>query len=175
MATVDERRVPAFALESMSAMDAVERLLAVADRVLEASRSSPAEWRRAFESLTRGQRMLYAVHKLEMTVNSDGFTHYFFYDGADTLPEAAQGLREFGAPEGVGRALHAAARLFTGGSPPADWNEREDAVQKLEERVKDPFGPMDRLFFDSCAGCELIALAMDYVRRRPGAFFIDGA
>jgi hypothetical protein len=165
-------RVPRFDVSKWAAFDAVVQLLAPAEAMLANFRSAE-EWRKAFMRLTPGQRMLYAVNKLEMEVNGDGFTHYFFYDGADSLFEAAEGLRKFGAPEGFGRALAEACRVFPGGRVPTDWNERESVMEAIEEKG-DIFRQMEVLFGRSYEGKGLSDYGLGYVVDHPDEFFVMG-
>lgn len=164
-------RVKRFDVSGDSTLDALNKLLAPAERWLGTNEKSRVTWEKAFAALTPGQRMLYAVNTLEIEVNSGGFENYFRSSGANGWREAVKGLRVFGAPEAFGRALAESLKVFPGGSPPEDWGKRDAALDQLMDDA-DPFEEMDLLFYDTYGEKEIGEYGLEYVKKTEGEFFV---
>ena len=89
-------------------------------------------------SLPQMERVIFYVSELDTSIQMHGIDDYFDqHRGGDAL-EAADALEHIGAVESAA-LIREACRVFPGGEPPRDWEERRRLLSQL------PSAALDRL------------------------------
>ena len=117
-------------------------------------------------SLLPSERVIFLVSELDTSIAMHGIDDYFDqHRGCDAL-DAADALEHIGALESAA-LIREACRVFPGGEPPRDWEERRRLLSQL------PSAALDRLHQLSDAYSEypddLGAKFEDFIRRHVSA------
>ena len=85
-----------------------------------------------FDALTPDEQLLIVIWGLEADVNNGGFHQYYFNSYGDFARHAARMLREIGASR-MAEIVDEANAVFGPGGPPEDRDERQEALEAIDE------------------------------------------
>lgn len=112
-------------------------------------------------NLTEVQRNFYLNQQFEMQVNNGGISQYFFNAGK-FAHETVESLKAIGALK-TAAILQSAIDKFPGKRIPKDYDEREEALEAIEESDDEIWEEQEDAFF--AYEENLNRLNLDYIRR----------
>jgi hypothetical protein len=117
-------------------------------------------------SLSPMERLLVAIWGLEADVNNGGFSQYYFNSYGDFAAETPTHLRSIGAHQAAG-LVEQANLAFGPGGPPSDRDERQCALERIEENAAEGWDALDNQFFSYPD--DIAVLLTAYVEHSGGA------
>lgn len=110
---------------------------------------SEAVWAReakhGFRALSHPEQVFLCVWNLEAEVNNGGFSQFFDNSAGNYAAETPDALRLIGAAEMADLVTRAMA-VFGASGPPADRDERLEAMEALPESEKETWEELDDAF-----------------------------
>ena len=90
-------------------------------------------WKVGFEELSAAEKVFMTIWGLEADVNNGGFSQYYFNTSGDQAKHAPGALRAIGA-NAMAAIVEQANAHFGAGGPPADRDQRQDALEALGDK-----------------------------------------
>jgi hypothetical protein len=171
MKETQDYRIP---MSSVKGMDDASLAWAVIDPLWDVIRFSLGYYAVAqiLETVTAGQRALFALDWCQKEVRNGGFEQFFSNYTGMLGPEALEGFQLVGAHK-YAVLLAKAMAIFGKGEYP---RERSDRVQLLEQMPQPDreklFSGLEKQFFDLLRFDDLEKYRAEYVRQNPHQFLI---
>ena len=124
-------------------------------------------WGNELDKLTEPQKNFYYIQELEREVNNGGFSLYFNNSSGAYAHETILSLKLIGAIK-TADILQSAIDQFPGKSVPIDRNERQEALEKIQENVNEIWDKLDQKFY--AYDDDLNTLNIEYVRQNKDKF-----
>ena len=135
-------------------------------------RISEAVWAReaafGIDALTPPERVFLCVWNLEAEVNNGGFEQFFTNSAGDNAAETPSALRQIGAAQAAA-IVEEAKSVFHSAAPPADRDDRTEALAQLGESATNALNALDARFYEYPDNLE--ALLRQFVDRNRGQFY----
>jgi hypothetical protein len=119
--------------------------------------------------ITQTERRLIAVFWLWGEVYNGGFDQYFFNSSGNDWEAALEGLKEMGVL-GAAALLERAAAAFPGGKPPADRQQRVQAMVKVRKQSEGVWEQCDTEFY--ALKEDLSDLMLAYAKQKRGEIIL---
>jgi hypothetical protein len=117
-----------------------------------------------YDSLTGGQRMLWATLLLEGEVNNGGFNQYFFNTQGEFLADAIRGFEVFGARE-HGTLARQAREAYANDKERLAKARDEGTLQAFSDSYdEDPYQALDSEFFELASPPGRVAYVKSHLR-----------
>ena len=121
--------------------DKFEKLARLATTVFERAEAN------GFESLAGPERVLFSVWSATGQIENGGFDQFFFNSSGDYALEAVSAFRAIGATAKADVIEHA-VNLFPDSAPPRDRDERQRALDAIQNEVGDDvFERLDNAYY----------------------------
>ena len=104
-------------------------------------------WKVDYGELSEAEKVFVAIWGLEADVNNGGFSQYYYNSSGDHAMHAPGALRAIGANQMAGIVDKANAQFGAGG-PPADRDERQNALDALAGKADDAWLELSGQFQD---------------------------
>jgi hypothetical protein len=115
--------------------------------VREASNAAVSKYIEAgTSSLSQDELMMVAIWGLEADVNNGGFDQYYLNSYGDFAVPVVGFLRTIGA-QNMAQLVEEANSRFSPSGPPANWFERQEALNRLPGIDHDLWGDLDAAFW----------------------------
>jgi hypothetical protein len=112
---------------------------------------SEAVWAReakyGFRALSNPERVFLCIWNLKAEVNNGGFSQFFDNSAGDHAAETPDALRMIGAAE-MADLVERALAVFGASAPPANQEERLEAIEALPESEKEKWEELDAAFIN---------------------------
>jgi hypothetical protein len=122
------------------------------------------------ETLTDGQRALYALHWVQSEVRNGGFEQLYYNPAGTFAAEARHAARLIGAPA-YERVFTRANALFPDSVVPAEYKARQQALRQVRKQHRATLEALDNEFFDLLRDVDIYEHMGRYVTTHPHDFF----
>ena len=92
------------------------------------------------------KKLFVYVQNLEREINNGGFNQYFFNSSGDYARETVQALKEIKANK-TAPLLEKAIQQFPDSNFPSDRTERQDIMEKIEDKADEVWDRLDNNFY----------------------------
>ncbi len=99
------------------------------------------------EKLTEPQKTFYFNQYLEKEINNGGFNQYFYNSSGDFAHQTIISLREINAIK-TADILQLAIDQFPNSIVPKDRSERQEILEKIEEKANEVWEQLDKRFLE---------------------------
>jgi Domain of unknown function (DUF4375) len=128
----------------------------------------PIAYEKSLESLSRPQRLLFAVRWYVYEVENGGHRQFFSNSTGIVWIDAMQGLKELDIQRGANILRIAAERM--GGKPSLDRAERQEQLEANQPDFQD----LDEALWELVGKVDFDERMIAYVRAQPAAFYFSG-
>lgn len=120
-----------------------------------------------YAALTPAERVVFCLDALEREINNGGFQQFFENSSGDHAFDTVESLQTLGANQ-MAALVRDAIAVFPGGRPAADRGERQDQLDRLDQRATSRWGELDDAFYQYPDN--LVALERRYVQQHVAQF-----
>jgi len=99
------------------------------------------------EKLTEPQKTFYFNQYLEKEINNGGFNQYFYNSSGDFAHQTIISLQQINALK-TAEILQLAIDQFPNSIVPKDRSERQEILEKIEEKAEEVWEQLDKRFFE---------------------------
>ena len=124
-------------------------------------------WGEKLDNLTEEQMYFFFNQNLEREINNGGFIQYFYNSSGDSAHETINSLKIIGADR-TAIILQQAIDQFPQKTVPQNRTERQDIMEKIEEKVTEIFEELDLKFL--AYEDDLNTLNIEFVRQNKDKF-----
>ena len=124
-------------------------------------------WGDDLDKLTEPQKNFYFNQNLEREINNGGFNQYFSNSSGDFAHETVMSLKLINADK-TADILQRAVNQFPNKNVPKGREERQKALEKIQEKANEIWGELDQKFF--AYEDNLNILNIKYVRQNKDNF-----
>lgn len=103
--------------------------------------------RSGVDSLPYEHRIIYLVAVLDTSIQMEGIEDYLQSHRGGLALEAANALQHIGALQAA-RLIREACTVFPSGVPPADWNERRQALAQIDSSTYKHLGDLSDAYLE---------------------------
>lgn len=100
-----------------------------------------------FEKLTEPEKTFYYNQYLEKEINNGGFNQYFYNSSGDFAHQTLISLRQINAIN-TADILQSAIDQFPNSIVPKDRSERQEILEKIEEKADEVWEQLDKRFLE---------------------------
>ena len=119
------------------------------------------------EKLTEPQKTFYFNQYLEKEINNGGFSQYFYNSSGDFAHQTIISLRQINANR-TSDILLLAIEQFPNSIVPKDRAERQEILEKIEEKAEEVWEQLDKRFFEY--EDNLYDLNIDFIKQNRSSF-----
>jgi hypothetical protein len=110
------------------------------------------------------------IEDFESEVNNGGFSQFFFNSSGDFSHETLGALKTIHADE-VASLLEKAIAEFPNAKVPKDRNEREEIMEKIEDKAETAWENLDTIFYTYPD--DIAALLLKFIKDNIQGFFVN--
>jgi hypothetical protein len=121
----------------------------------------------ALEKLTEPQKIFYFNQYLEKEINNGGFNQYFYNSSGDFAHQTIVSLKQINAIK-TAAIFQLAIDQFPNSIVPKDRSERQEVLEKIEEKADEVWEQLDKRFLDY--EDNLYDLNIDFIKQNRNLF-----